>query len=167
MVGFSSTSANRPARDGFPKGRSGLYPFFQVEGRTVPTPVKELSLPAKALGDYLDGIHIWRSKTSANRSKNGARARGFVLRKMLPEDGRGGQKASSEDQNKSLTRLMAQYPEVQLATLVDEAPAGDKWVHEIKFDGYRLLGFVAGGESRLRTRNGNDWTGVFRPSPRR
>jgi bifunctional non-homologous end joining protein LigD len=56
---------------------------------------------------------------------------------------------------------MAQYPEVQLATLVDEAPKGDKWVHEIKFDGYRLLGFVAGGETRLRTRNGNDWTGSF------
>jgi bifunctional non-homologous end joining protein LigD len=56
---------------------------------------------------------------------------------------------------------MAQYPEVQLATLVDAAPAGDKWVHEIKFDGYRLLGFVEGGETRLRTRNGNDWTGSF------
>jgi bifunctional non-homologous end joining protein LigD len=56
---------------------------------------------------------------------------------------------------------MAQYPEVQLATLVDTAPTGDKWVHEIKFDGYRLLGFVAGGETRLRTRNGNDWTESF------
>jgi bifunctional non-homologous end joining protein LigD len=56
---------------------------------------------------------------------------------------------------------MAQYPEVQLATLVDQAPAGGKWVHEIKFDGYRLLGFVAGGESRLRTRNGKDWTESF------
>jgi hypothetical protein len=29
----------------------------------------------------------------------------------------------------SVKRLMAQYPEVQLATLVDEAPKGDKWVH--------------------------------------
>jgi bifunctional non-homologous end joining protein LigD len=61
----------------------------------------------------------------------------------------------------ALARLMAQYPEVQLATLVDQAPAGNKWVHEIKFDGYRLLGFVAGGEARLRTRNGNEWTGSF------
>jgi bifunctional non-homologous end joining protein LigD len=56
---------------------------------------------------------------------------------------------------------MGQYPEVQLATLVDAAPTGDKWVHEIKFDGYRLLGFVAGEEARLRTRNGNDWTASF------
>ena len=34
-------------------------------------------------------------------------------------------------------------------------------MHEIKFDGYRLLGFAAGGNSRLRTRNGKDWTKKF------
>src|SRR5258708_7524983 len=60
-----------------------------------------------------------------------------------------------------LKRLMASYPDVQLATLVDEAPASDEWLHEIKFDGYRLLGFVAGKVARLRTRNGNDWTAKF------
>ncbi len=56
---------------------------------------------------------------------------------------------------------MRQYPEVELATLVDEAPAGDEWLHEIKFDGYRLLGFVADGNVALRTRNGQDWTSKF------
>jgi bifunctional non-homologous end joining protein LigD len=61
----------------------------------------------------------------------------------------------------TLKRLMDRYPEVQLATLVEEAPKGEAWVHEIKFDGYRLLGFIAGGAARLRTRNGNDWTGSF------
>ena len=60
-----------------------------------------------------------------------------------------------------LKRLMDRYTEVQLATLVDEAPRGAEWIHEIKFDGYRLLGFVAGGTARLRTRNGNDWTHKF------
>jgi bifunctional non-homologous end joining protein LigD len=60
-----------------------------------------------------------------------------------------------------LKRLMDRYTEVQLATLVDEAPQGAEWIHEIKFDGYRLLGFVAGGTARLRTRNGNDWTHRF------
>lgn len=56
---------------------------------------------------------------------------------------------------------MTQYPEVQLATLVDAAPTGEKWVHEIKFDGYRLLGFLSGAKTRLRTRNGNDWAESF------
>ena len=60
-----------------------------------------------------------------------------------------------------LKRLMEPYPEVQLATLVDEPPQGEEWLHEIKFDGYRLLGFVSGGAAALRTRNGKDWTGSF------
>jgi bifunctional non-homologous end joining protein LigD len=61
----------------------------------------------------------------------------------------------------ALKRLMERYPEVQLATLVDAAPEGAGWLHEIKFDGYRLLGFAAGGVPRLRTRNGKDWTDSF------
>jgi bifunctional non-homologous end joining protein LigD len=61
----------------------------------------------------------------------------------------------------ALKRLMERYPEVQLATLVDAAPEGAGWLHEIKFDGSRLLGFAAGGVPRLRTRNGKDWTDSF------
>jgi bifunctional non-homologous end joining protein LigD len=63
--------------------------------------------------------------------------------------------------SKDLKTLMRRYPEVQLATLVDEPPDGEQWLHEIKFDGYRLLGFLAGGVFRLRTRNGKDWTENF------
>jgi bifunctional non-homologous end joining protein LigD len=65
------------------------------------------------------------------------------------------------DTERELTRLMERYPEVQLATLVDKAPEGTEWLHEIKLDGYRLLGFVSGGLPRLRTRNGKDWTESF------
>lgn len=46
----------------------------------------------------------------------------------------------------------------QLATLVDQAPPGDDWIYEIKFDGYRILTRIDGGKVRLFTRNGNDWT---------
>ncbi|HET9606875.1 MAG TPA: DNA ligase D [Nitrospira sp.] len=46
----------------------------------------------------------------------------------------------------------------QLATLVDRMPTDDHWLHEIKFDGYRLLCRVKNGDVRLFTRNGNDWT---------
>ena len=67
--------------------------------------------------------------------------------------------AKSEDT--ALTELMKRYPEVQLATLTDKPPAGDDWVHEIKFDGYRLLGFLSEGQARLRTRNGKDWSDKF------
>ncbi len=60
-----------------------------------------------------------------------------------------------------LNTLMRRYPDVQLATLVDSPPEGTGWLHEIKLDGYRLLGYVSGGESRLVTRNGQDWTNSF------
>jgi bifunctional non-homologous end joining protein LigD len=47
--------------------------------------------------------------------------------------------------------------EPQLATLVDEAPSGDEWLHEMKLDGYRLLAERRGTRVALVTRNGNDW----------
>jgi len=52
------------------------------------------------------------------------------------------------------------YP--QLATLVNEPPAGKNWLHEIKFDGYRLLAFKHGSKVSLFTRNNNDWTHKFK-----
>jgi bifunctional non-homologous end joining protein LigD len=51
----------------------------------------------------------------------------------------------------------------QLATLVDAAPAGDAWVHEVKLDGYRLLARIDGARVKLVTRRGNDWTDKFEP----
>ncbi|MGA0532822.1 DNA ligase D [Hansschlegelia sp. KR7-227] len=48
-----------------------------------------------------------------------------------------------------------------LATLAAKAPSGAKWIHEIKFDGYRLLARVEGGEVKLMTRSGLDWTTKF------
>jgi bifunctional non-homologous end joining protein LigD len=51
----------------------------------------------------------------------------------------------------------------QLATLVDAVPSGNGWMHEIKFDGYRALAACAGGEVRVYTRSGKDWTDKFVP----
>src|SRR5262245_30547624 len=49
----------------------------------------------------------------------------------------------------------------QLATLVRTPPDGDRWVHEIKYDGYRIGCLIENGTVRLITRNGNDWTQHF------
>jgi len=51
----------------------------------------------------------------------------------------------------------------QLATLVDAVPAGNQWMHEIKFDGYRALIAVAGEAVAVYTRSGKDWTDKFVP----
>jgi bifunctional non-homologous end joining protein LigD len=49
----------------------------------------------------------------------------------------------------------------QLATLVQTAPQGDAWLHEIKLDGYRVLARIERGRARLFTRSGQDWTARF------
>lgn len=49
----------------------------------------------------------------------------------------------------------------QLATLVATPPSGEEWLHEIKYDGYRIGARVRKGRVSLYTRNGNDWSTAF------
>ena len=56
---------------------------------------------------------------------------------------------------------MPGFIEPCLPTLKDAPPAGRQWVHEIKFDGYRVQAHLADGRARLFTRNGYDWTPRF------
>ena len=46
----------------------------------------------------------------------------------------------------------------QLTRLVDEAPEGPDWLHEIKYDGYRMHARIDGGKAKLLTRTGLDWS---------
>ena len=46
----------------------------------------------------------------------------------------------------------------QLPTLTAQPPAGDRWIHEIKHDGYRTVLVVDRGSVRAFTRNGHDWS---------
>src|SRR5262245_1900530 len=55
---------------------------------------------------------------------------------------------------------MAAQP-VQLATLVSRPPAGDEWLHEQKFDGYRILAELDHGAVHLWSRRGHEWTAKF------
>jgi DNA ligase D-like protein (predicted ligase) len=46
----------------------------------------------------------------------------------------------------------------QLTQLVEAAPGGDAWLHEIKYDGYRMHACLDAGAVKLLTRTGLDWT---------
>jgi bifunctional non-homologous end joining protein LigD len=46
----------------------------------------------------------------------------------------------------------------QLTRLVDDAPAGQEWLHEIKYDGYRMHARIDNGRIQLLTRTGLDWS---------
>jgi hypothetical protein len=50
----------------------------------------------------------------------------------------------------------------QLTRLVDEAPVGDGWLHEIKYDGYRMHARIDGRDIKLLTRTGLDWSHRYR-----
>src|SRR5258706_11712917 len=49
----------------------------------------------------------------------------------------------------------------QLAALVKKAPDGPDWLHEIKFDGYRMHARLDAGRVQILTRRGNDWTNKY------
>jgi bifunctional non-homologous end joining protein LigD len=56
---------------------------------------------------------------------------------------------------------MPEFIPPMLATLVKATPGDDRWLHEIKFDGYRIQAHVQAGKVRLFTRSGRDWTERF------
>src|ERR1700726_4884100 len=61
--------------------------------------------------------------------------------------------------------IKANYPgfiEPELATSVDKVPSGARWIHEIKFDGYRVQVHLRDAAVKVFTRRGNDWTNRFR-----
>ena len=57
--------------------------------------------------------------------------------------------------------ILPAFVEPSLATLAERAPNGADWLHEIKFDGYRIQARIEGDKVRLLTRKGLDWTDKF------
>jgi bifunctional non-homologous end joining protein LigD len=60
------------------------------------------------------------------------------------------------------TALMPRFIGPQFSKTASRPPSGEGWVHEIKFDGYRMQLRVEAGKVILRTRKGLDWTEKFR-----
>lgn len=68
------------------------------------------------------------------------------------------------------------FVEPALASPIERVPSGDRWIHEIKFDGYRVQVHLANEAVRIFTRRGHDWTnrsrrsrttpGTSKPAPR-
>jgi bifunctional non-homologous end joining protein LigD len=54
------------------------------------------------------------------------------------------------------------FIEPTLASSIDKVPTGDRWLHEIKFDGYRVQLHIANEDIKVFTRRGNDWTKRFK-----
>jgi bifunctional non-homologous end joining protein LigD len=89
----------------------------------------------RTMAEIATGEDVWRSNRGGQKG------------------GRGKRKASAAP---------PPFEEPQLATLVDEVPTGDGWIHEYKYDGYRLLLAVGDGVATAWTRNGKDWSDKFK-----
>src|SRR3954469_13101103 len=81
-------------------------------------------------------------------------------RKREPRLGRE-QKEKKRDSRLRGNAGMPAFREPQKATLVDHVPSGSGWIHEMKYDGYRCLLAIAGGEAKVYTRSGLDWSDKF------
>ncbi|PWL16633.1 DNA ligase D [Falsochrobactrum shanghaiense] len=88
----------------------------------------------------------WSSKTGPIRKK-------ATAKKALP--------APATFPEQAAKSKMPDFIEPALATLVADAPEGDRWMHEIKFDGYRIQAHLADGNVTLYSRGGLDWTRKF------
>jgi bifunctional non-homologous end joining protein LigD len=54
------------------------------------------------------------------------------------------------------------FVEPALAASIHRAPSGERWIHEVKFDGYRVQVHLANSAVKVFTRRGNDWTNRFK-----
>ncbi len=73
-------------------------------------------------------------------------------------------RANGDGRHRSRPSGRAKLPakfQPQLATLVKQPPQGDRWLSEIKFDGYRMICRIEQGKARFFSRNGLDWSDRF------
>ena len=98
----------------------------------------------RSLEEIASGNHaVWHS----NRSSTAATPKRAASRPVRKIPAAGARKTAQEE-----------WIVPQLATLVTASPEGENWVHELKYDGYRILCRLKDGQVKLLTRNGHDWT---------
>ena len=119
-----------------------------------------------------EGDAVWRSDKSVSENvkqirKTKKTAKKAVVRTAAPKKAKPksrAQLATAEVlREKPARRALPAFIPPQLATLHDTAPDGAQWIHEVKFDGYRMQALLAGGTVKLLTRKGLDWTAKFGP----
>jgi bifunctional non-homologous end joining protein LigD len=112
-------------------------------------------------------IAAGKAPRTVRKMARGASTRKSAARKAQPpKSGRSKQRprksrVKASDLNGARRRRQPARMAPQLATLVDAPPDGDEWLHEIKYDGYRVLAALDRGAVRLWTRGGQDWTARF------
>jgi bifunctional non-homologous end joining protein LigD len=115
-------------------------------------------------------VKIWRKDGAQSPSprKDGVRPLASTAEERIEPAGQGSDPASASGAREAPARIKGARPgslpgfvEPQLASPTASPPAGTGWVHEVKFDGYRLMARIDRGRVKLLTRKGLDWTDKF------
>ena len=135
--------------DGKNDGRAWLLIKERDADATSSASVVEQEPASVATGRSLDEIaqekeRVWRSDKSVKENVKAGAVATSKPKSSIPE---GAKKAGLPD-----------YVPPMLTTLVSEPPAGEDWIHEVKYDGYRLVARIERGKARLFSRNGKEWT---------
>jgi bifunctional non-homologous end joining protein LigD len=139
--------AERSARD---KDILDAKPLSVVSGRSM----DEIATGAPKKSASKKTAAKTKKATPGKRATREKAAMAAILRRT--------KSAMSEQSAKAAGRSpLPAFVEPALASLSDKAPDSDNWIHEIKFDGYRLQARLDGGKVTLLTRRGLDWTKKF------
>lgn len=130
---------------------------------------KASAKPAKSSTPKTSTARTSTAKTAASKVPAAKTPAKKTRRKAAqPDDGTGTDAPASGRPDPSALKgarkaALPDFVPPALATLVAKAPSGARWLHEIKFDGYRLEARIEDGKVSLLTRSGLDWTERFGP----
>jgi bifunctional non-homologous end joining protein LigD len=124
-----------------------------------------------------EGDAVWQSNKSVAENVKQIKKAGTKTKKAAPKTAAPRKAKSKTAKPKTRAQLAAaevlrtkparsalpSFIPPQLATLHEAAPDGAQWLHEVKFDGYRMQALLADGKARLLTRKALDWTHKFKP----
>jgi bifunctional non-homologous end joining protein LigD len=116
-----------------------------------------------------NGRDVKPSRDATAKAKPAPKAKSAVKKPVAKKKARAPAKRSARKTSKSKDDALDGAPraalpafvEPCLATLAESAPDSSEWLHEIKFDGYRLQARLDRGKVKLLTRRGLDWTAKF------
>lgn len=95
------------------------------------------------------------------RTNRGGSKAQWLLVKRTDEYAQAGHEVEPVQKKSRARKSPPKFVDPQLAVLVKEVPAGEKWIHETKFDGYRTQARVHGSDISLYSRSGLNWTNKY------